>query len=765
MGRGESDEKNKMDQEEEVDSGFCDKFRGFPKCIGFIVGNEFCERFSFYGMKAILTIYLLEALLFDDSTSTAIYHAFTFGCYFTPILGAIMADSWLGKYWTIVSVSILYAIGNFVLSISSLFGPPPYPFYGVSPDANIPGAMIGLVLIALGTGGIKPCVSAFGGDQFKDGQTKQVQMFFSIFYFAINAGSLISTLVTPLLRDDVQCYGADCFPLAFGVPAVLMVVATILFVVGTPFYKRNPPQGNVVVLVSKAIGNAVKNRWNREDGEQREHWMDYCDTSKYDKKLVRDIKFMLHVLYMYIPLPVFWALFDQQGSRWTLQAYRMNYDLGPLGKMKPDQIQFVNPALILILIPIFEGAIYPILDKCKIPNKPLQRMCAGMTFAAAAFVVAGFIQIALQNTYPQPPAVGNSGLRVINLANCDLQPTFNPAFTGDDAPSFEPIAYQGDQKLYNVPMGNHTIEFACAGKTSLPDYKVDMGDQEFNTVIIKDNNGALHAPTQFHTDWDKPDKADPKMRVIFMLDPAAIGHNVTVRIENKDVPSQVYETFEVMMETATEYVVKEPGVFNVKLQYKNDAGVEQDDLVGTYSTEHGGGYTVVVYNNKDQNNEVTSYIDASPSSMSILYQIPQYFIITTGEVLFSVTGLDFSYSQAPKSMKSVLQAAWLLTVAFGNVIVLIVAEARLIEDQAIEFFMFAGLMGAVVIIFGIMAYFYTYNEIPKDDEEMEELGKSATDGDLENGKVKNGVDNPALTTDGPVSEGVLAGDTSYITQL
>ncbi|KAI8496097.1 hypothetical protein Bbelb_259380 [Branchiostoma belcheri] len=191
MGRGENDEKTKIDNEE-VEGGFCDKFRGFPKCIGFIVGNEFCERFSFYGMKAILTIYLLEALLFDDSTSTAIYHAFTFGCYFTPILGAIMADSWLGKTivsvsvvyclghlimslsdlvgpepypfrgpspsgkMTIVSVSILYAIGNFVLSISSLFGAPPYPFYGVSPDSNMVTTGSVLLLTTMDYPGLEP---------------------------------------------------------------------------------------------------------------------------------------------------------------------------------------------------------------------------------------------------------------------------------------------------------------------------------------------------------------------------------------------------------------------------------------------------------------------------------------------------------------------------------------------------------------------------------------------------------------------------------
>lgn len=87
--------------------------------------------------------------------------------------------------------------------------------------------MIGLVLIAVGTGGIKPCVSAFGGDQFKmPEQAKQLATFFSLFYMAINAGSLLSTTLTPILREDVHCFGEEtCFSLAFGVPGALMVVS------------------------------------------------------------------------------------------------------------------------------------------------------------------------------------------------------------------------------------------------------------------------------------------------------------------------------------------------------------------------------------------------------------------------------------------------------------------------------------------------------------------------------------------------------------
>ncbi|ROT64216.1 putative peptide transporter family 1-like, partial [Penaeus vannamei] len=192
----------------------------YPKSVFFIIGNEFCERFSYYGMKAILTLYLKFQLMFSEDDSTIIYHVWAMLCYFTPVIGAIIADTFLGRFRTIFYISIIYVIGNGVLSLSAI---PP-----IMPDLStkIAVSLIGLLLIALGTGGIKPCVSAFGGDQFVlPQQERQLAQFFSIFYFSINAGSLISTFVTPVLRDDIKCFNDDCYSLAFGVPAVLMLVA------------------------------------------------------------------------------------------------------------------------------------------------------------------------------------------------------------------------------------------------------------------------------------------------------------------------------------------------------------------------------------------------------------------------------------------------------------------------------------------------------------------------------------------------------------
>lgn len=115
--------------------------------------------------------------------------------------------------------------------------------------------VFGLLLIGIGSGGIKPCVAAFGGDQFKlPEQAKQIATFFSFFYFAINAGSLISTYLMPIVREDVHCFGdLDCFSLAFGIPGALMIVSIVVFVLGRSMYIVKKPAGNIIVRVSKCI--------------------------------------------------------------------------------------------------------------------------------------------------------------------------------------------------------------------------------------------------------------------------------------------------------------------------------------------------------------------------------------------------------------------------------------------------------------------------------------------------------------------------------
>uniref|UniRef100_A0A8C3G4V4 Solute carrier family 15 member 1b n=1 Tax=Cyclopterus lumpus TaxID=8103 RepID=A0A8C3G4V4_CYCLU len=640
---------------------------GFPISIFFIVVNEFCERFSYYGMRAVLVLYFKYFLQWDDDLSTTIYHTFVALCYLTPILGAIVADSWLGKFKTIVYLSIVYTLGQVVLAVSAI--------HDIS-DANRDGtpdnmtlhvalSMLGLLLIALGTGGIKPCVAAFGGDQFQDHQEKQRSTFFSIFYLSINAGSLLSTVITPILRaQECGIYTQQqCYSLAFGVPAALMVVSLIVFIIGSGMYIKTPPQGNIMVKVFRCIAFAIKNRFRHRASEfpKRTHWMDWSE-EKYDKLLIAQVKMVLRVLFLYIPLPMFWALFDQQGSRWTLQATIMNGDFGIL-KIQPDQMQTVNPILILALVPIMDSLLYPLIAKCKINFTPLKRMTVGMLFAALAFIAAALVQIQIDQTMPKFPSSSEGQVKFININNRSLEVKAGTseftlgAFTANED-------YLTFDKAFNV-----SLESGVGSVTTL-----ENGSRS-TMVIVQE--GVLFRP----------------------LLSSHLGHK----------QSYHREVF------GSDFCCS--GSISTQFRVESAAG----ECVYSQDLGFGSSFTLIIPPTfAFCGQSIQTVVDIKPNTIHMAWQIPQYFLMTLGEVVFSVTGLEFAYSQAPSNMKSVLQAGWLLTVAVGNIIVLIIAEAATLDDQWAEYILFASLLVVVCFIFAFMAHFYTYIDPAKIEAQFAE---------------------------------------------
>uniref|UniRef100_UPI0037E95857 solute carrier family 15 member 1b n=1 Tax=Semicossyphus pulcher TaxID=241346 RepID=UPI0037E95857 len=671
---------------------------GYPISIFFIVVNEFCERFSYYGMRAVLVLYFKYFLKWDDDLATTIYHTFVALCYLTPILGAIIADSWLGKFKTIVYLSIVYTLGQIVMAVSAIHDITDTNRDG-TPDNmgfHVALSMVGLILIALGTGGIKPCVAAFGGDQFGDHQEKQRSTFFSIFYLSINAGSLLSTVITPILRAQ-ECgihTQQKCYPLAFGVPAALMVVALIVFIVGSGMYNKTAPQGNIMVKVCKCIGFALKNRYRHRSIQYpvRIHWMDWAE-EKYEKLLIAQVKMVLKVLFLYIPLPMFWALFDQQGSRWTLQATTMNGDFGLL-TIQPDQMQTVNPILILVLVPIMDSLVYPLIAKCNLNFTALKRMTVGMFLAALAFIAAALIQIQIDQTLPKFPSSNVGQAKFINMLSTELSVSAGEnnfilqAYTANDD-------YLTFDKTFYLKLGS-----------GLPD-KIFLNNGSRNTLVII-QDGAQPRHILFKDITAKPEQGANAVRFLN-------GYGSALNITAGSL-----EFGNIVNNDMSDYVFVPQG--EAKFHIRNNAGNTCD-----YSVPLGFGssYSYIIPPSfKFETNcgaGIKAVEDISPNSIHMAWQIPQYFLITAGEVVFSVTGLEFSYSQAPSNMKSVLQAGWLLTVAVGNIIVLIVAEAAKLDDQWAEYILFASLLLLVCVIFALMAYFYIYTDPAKIEAEFAQM--------------------------------------------
>ncbi|XP_067155398.1 solute carrier family 15 member 2 isoform X5 [Apteryx mantelli] len=633
----------------------------YPLSIAFIVVNEFCERFSYYGMRAVLTLYFINFFHWDENLSTSVYHAFSALCYFTPVIGAIMADSWLGKYKTIIYLSIVYVVGHLIKSVGAI------PSLG-NQVVHVVLSMVGLFLIALGTGGIKPCVSAFGGDQFEEEHTSERSKFFSVFYLSINAGSLISTFVTPVLRGDVKCFGEDCYPLAFGVPAALMVLALVVFIAGSGLYRKTPPEGNVLLEVCKCIGFAIKNRLKNRSRQipKRDHWLDWA-SEKYSKKLIGEVKMVTRVLFLFIPLPMFWALFDQQGSRWTLQATKMNADFG-IYVLQPDQMQFLNPLLILVFIPIFDLGLYPLINMCKFNFTPIRKMATGMILAGMAFGLAAIVEVKINN----------------------------PA-------EYSKLILNGEQQSLHFTLQHQGLSLG---------FNYTVKEKSVYSLIVFEAEGSLSS--RLITDLEaKPENGLAAVRFINGLSQDV---NLTVDSKRFIAIQKNYSVSEYMLLERDKYddgrCITEAGEFTL------DLGL----------LDFGASYTVVITNMSRGALQIWKSEDIKANNVHMAWQLPQYLLISAGEVMFSITGLAFSYSQSPASMKSVLQAGWLLTVAFGNAFVLIIAQAAPMAQWA-EFVLFTVLLFAVCIIFSIMGYFYVSVD-PEDLQEKEEKRETPSRGNM-----------------------------------
>ncbi|NXU26828.1 S15A1 protein, partial [Thalassarche chlororhynchos] len=599
---------------------------GYPLSIFFIVINEFCERFSYYGMRAVLVLYFKYFLQWDDNLSTAIYHTFVALCYLTPILGALIADSWLGKFKTIVSLSVVYTIGQAVMAVSSINDLSDHNQDG-SPDnvsLHIALSMVGLILIALGTGGIKPCVSAFGGDQFEDDQEKQRTRFFSIFYLSINAGSLLSTIITPILRAQ-ECgihSKQRCYPLAFGVPAALMAVALVVFVIGSKMYKKVQPQGNIMIQVSKCIGFAIKNRFRHRSKEfpKREHWLDWA-SEKYDKRLIAQTKMVLKVLFLYIPLPMFWALFDQQGSRWTLQATTMDGNFVAI-QIQPDQMQTVNPILIIVMVPVVDAVVYPLIKKCKINFTPLRKITVGMFLASLAFVAAALLQVQIDKTLPVFPAAGQSQIKIINLGTDGATVRFEPQLQSVHVMPMESTGYM---TFETSQLQSLTITSGNKNKTEV----IKLPGENRHTLGVKNNATGIVAKLLFDNVTSKPEEGNNLIRFINNLPN-------TINITMGDTPFGTLESLSV-----SNYNLFPGG------RKDNITVITNSMLCSVISKALGFGsaYTIVINKCSADTLNVTYSEDIPPNTVHMAWQIPQYFILTCAEVVFSVTGLEFSYSQ------------------------------------------------------------------------------------------------------------------------
>jgi len=346
-----------------------------PSGVPFIIGNEFAERFSFYGMRSIIAVFLVHQFFSHETSdvanakANAINHAFSTLVYFTPLLGAILADWFFGKYRVILIGSLIYTVGHFLLSIF---------------DTSLSGFVTGLIVIAFSAGAIKSCVSANVGDQFDHKNQHLMSSIYGWFYFSINAGSMISLLLIPLIYDKA---GAAW---AFGVPGILMALATIIFFSGSKRYVKLPA-GGIKKDNFVTVNFYVLKSFLAKKSSSKPAWEQAID--KYGVEKVEAIKAVWGVIAVFAFIPIFWGMWDMNGSEWILQATKLNLNIGFYDiHILPSQIQFVNALFLLLMIPVFNYGVYPLMGKMGIKLTPLKKIGAGLFITGSSFVIIALLQ-------------------------------------------------------------------------------------------------------------------------------------------------------------------------------------------------------------------------------------------------------------------------------------------------------------------------------------------------------------------------------------
>ncbi len=347
-----------------------------PKAIPYIIASEAAERFSFYGFRSILTTFLVIQFFnpaanpalqtIAEAKSNEMVHLFVTLAYFTPLLGGLAADWFFGKYKVILYVSILYCTGHLVVALST---------------HNYTLFATGFILIAVAAGGIKSCVSANVGDQFDASNQHLLSKIYGWFYFTINTGSLISTAFIPVIYHK---YGPE---LAFGLPGILMLLATIFFWAGRKKYIRVKPKGinkeNFVSIGAYALVKLISRKKGQTVWE--------AVGEKYSAESIDGIQAVYRILMVFAFTPVFWALWDQNLSEWVLQAAKLDRHVFGI-ELLPESIQTFNPFFLVGLIPVFTYIIYPLIEKTGIKTTPLRRIGAGLFITGVCFIIIALLQ-------------------------------------------------------------------------------------------------------------------------------------------------------------------------------------------------------------------------------------------------------------------------------------------------------------------------------------------------------------------------------------
>ncbi|XP_050054253.1 peptide transporter family 1-like isoform X4 [Aphis gossypii] len=655
-----------------------------PMRMYFVIIMEFLERFSFSSLRSALSFYIRDVLLYNERQAVDIYHVFMMLCYLSAIIGGLVGNSDYGKYKTILTFSILYWIGILML------------FWSTVQIKNTLltnfMALYSLVFISIGVGAIKCCIAAFGVDQLignnQNVTSTQVHGFFSTFYFSIHLGVLFGMITSPIINKILLYKGHNIngYIIRFGLVVITMSISISVFVCGNPYYFFKKSLTNILPKMIKCI---LFSLWKRLTSRCKEtknkHWLESAKDS-FSNETINDTKKTLHILYLYIPLSVFWSLFDQQHTTWIFQASRTSDNL--LGMpFSVYMLQVVNPLLVLFTIPLMDRLVYPYLKSHKLFKYPLKRMLLGGGIAGIAFIFAGCLEKCLEENMQDVSIHNASTYTKARSANIWISNLGLQKFNATGYFIFDHNIITPEYMKIRIPKRkNQTYFINDKGiiKKSIVLLVMENSLFKEDNTTFKSPSAVLVPENVFMT------SAKKHPYIIHIIVPSNENRRLWLRIKNLTLESmsnnkiKIFEESFCVSQFQNNTILKIPsGLYTLTIHYMDKKQTPISMNVLKLETE-----SIYIYRNEYDNNLINSRFKSNEilqnRVLSKVWLLPQFVCMTFGETLFAMTGLSFSFSETPESMKTVSISMWYFCVALGNLTVICINKFIAFEKKVVK---------------------------------------------------------------------------------
>ncbi len=361
---------------------------GHPRGLFVLFYAEMWERFSYYGMRALLILYLTKFWLFSDSKSNLIYGAYTSLVYITPVLGGYLADRWLGQRKAVLFGGVLLALGHLFMAWEGVQGATDPAIKQADPAINV--FWLALALIIVGSGFLKANISVIVGQLYRMTDSRR-DAAYTIFYMGINAGAALGTILVGYLGETIG------WSWGFGLAGIGMVLGLAIFIVGKPALKGRGeppvPLTSTRAVVLYATGTAaVAVIWGLiQYQDVIQNLLIVAGVMMLGYTLYEALKLpkeprerMFAILFLIALNPVFWGLFEQAGGSLSLYTDRFVDRQG----VPTSLFQSINPIYIVLLGPIFAG-LWAWLGKRRLePSAPAK---FGLALAQVGFAFLIFV--------------------------------------------------------------------------------------------------------------------------------------------------------------------------------------------------------------------------------------------------------------------------------------------------------------------------------------------------------------------------------------